>query len=958
MVDGAEDQRLRSASAGTRAPGASPLARLRSAAAPLFASSTRSPGVQTPPPATALPATASVGEEIGARVVARHEAARRATEQKKAEADAAAASAAAGGVEEALQVQHTPRPATAHAGDGEEGSPSAQGAVRHGAAHRAAEQYDLSAAEAAEAFAVAGGAGQAPAATLASLAPVPLEKSRMPEDDAVSLRSSVSSRAPHLIARDVHLMAANVSLLSVAFDELGVERIEQVLEFDTAAEFVNEVSMCQKSVSGKVCSGLQRKSLEKLYKKVRGGSGPPVEGVQSEPTPAIESTSELANESGVPPPTTAGPETPAPEQTAMGQSNKQPGPFAVRNQKRAAKAKETGNPAPLAKESINATPLASATPGRANASKSASAAAAPSLSVSELLGKPEKTTKDTPPAEEAAVKAAFIDATCVPLTTHVFTNAWSPACGKSAIAYLNSLLEVTRGDAGPADPEMKAEALECILAQCVDLGGLDLYDDGPLNPRTLRMEIAGAWAQVQKVAELQSTTERKAAERAEREKVESVPPPPEKGAALAAAIAAAGLTTANGPQSGNDEAMDVGRSRVKKVADDNKARELLASLRKQGEAVLSTSDAAEVETFIKAQADAQVGSASIAELLLSSNLPTPKGVYADPDATINMLAGLEGSVEGAHLARCASVARDAVKVRQAILHVIELKIERKLKFGDAKRMAEAVLNGSILQVDSASGTFKPTEMSAARALGLFLPGAKNPRDAKVLVEGMADGLSTGLRIAHPHDRSIEDAMSDAKAAATGPSDDREYHNQVYGELFKQLAKLWAAWRDGKSSVLPTLASAWAKTLRHPRMVELLAGRTELEAKADQAIARAEKAEAAAAEAKKEAASAKAAKAAPRLKDHPPAKPPGGETERKTKIAGTGETAPIFKISGAERRAYRAEHLDPLYPKVRQAKADAEAATKAGAADASAKGEAVKALESEIEKHKAVLAAKA
>ena len=843
-------------------------------------------------------------------------------------------------------------------------------AARHDAARRAAEQKETEQREAAAARAVAGGVVQAQAATLASLAPA-FETPNVPEDDVFSLRSSVSSRAPHLVARDAHLGSANVALLSGAFDELGVESIEQMLEFDSAEEFVDELSTCQKSVSGKLCSSLQRKSLVKLYNKVQASVGRPADGappdadgrqqgVQAEHSGATRPTESASMASELPPESTD-PGTSAPEQATPALGNKQPGPFAQRNHKRAAKAKDASDPAPLA----------SATPGRTNAGKGATPAASAGWSrpgVSELLGRPEvlgrsaESAKEAPPAKETAVEGApFIDVACVPLTTHVFTNSWSPACGKSAIAYLNSLLEVTRGDAGPADPEMKAEVLESILAQCVDLGGLDLYDDEVANPRTLRMWISAAWARVQKEATERSAmiADRKAEERAEREKVEAVPPVAEKGAALAAAIAAAGLTTANGSSSNSDEAMDVGRSRVKKVADDARARELLSSLRKQGEAVLSTSDAEEVEAFIKAQADAQVGSASIAELLLSSNLPTPKGVYADPDATINMLAGMEGSAEGAHLARCASVARDALKVRQAILHVIEVKIERKLKFGDAKRMAEAVLNGSVIQVESASGTFKPTEMSAARALGLFLPGAKTAREAKVLVEGMADGLSTGLRIAHPHDRSIEDAMSDAKAAATGPSDDREYHNQVYGELFKQMAKLWAAWRDGKSSVLPTLASAWAKAVRHPRMVELLAGRTELEAKADQAIARAERAEAAAAEAKREAASAKAAKAASKTKDTPSGKPPpAAGHEPKIKQPSAGEAAPIFKISGAERRAYRAEHLDPLYPKIRQAKADADAATKAGAADASAKSDAVKALESEIEKHKAALAVKA
>ena len=329
MVEGANDQRSRSTSAGARAPGASPLARLRSAAAPLFASSTRSPSqeVHTPLPATA---SASVGDEasLGARVVARHEATRRAAEKENDERTAAAALAAAGSVEP-LQEQQSPHPATAAASAsvGEDGPLSARVVARHDAARRAAEQKEAELREAAAARAVAGSAVQAPAATLASLAPASFEKSSVPEDDAVSLRSSVSSRAPHLVARDAHLGSANVALLSGAFDELGVESIEQMLEFDSAEEFVDELSTCQKSVSGKLCSSLQRKSLVKLYNKVQasvgrpaGGAPPDADGrqqsVQAEHSGATRPT-ESASMASEPLPESTDPETSAPEHLAL-----------------------------------------------------------------------------------------------------------------------------------------------------------------------------------------------------------------------------------------------------------------------------------------------------------------------------------------------------------------------------------------------------------------------------------------------------------------------------------------------------------------------------------------------------------------------------------------------------------------------------------------------------------------
>ena len=898
MADGADDRRSRSASAGARPPGASPLARLRSAAAPLFASSTRSPSqeVHTPLPVTA---SASVGVEdsLGARVQARHEATRRAAEKEKDERAAAVALAAAGSVE-LPQEQQSPLSATAAAS-------ASVGAL----------------------LALAGGA-----------------PGGIADDDSVSLASHMS-RAPHLVARDEALASANLSLFAAAFDDAGIERLEQAVDF-SADELVEELKTCA-AERGITVRRAHEKSVRTLHARLLSEAGAEAQTAQAPATEAAAAGAEVVGGVAASTPAVA----PAPETTsAPAPAVANAGAFAKKHAKAARKKEREAAAVPTE-------PEARATKGPA--APGASSEALPG--VDELLGRPRRVDEEPPTSEEAprVEGASFADAECVPLTTHIFSNAWNPSSGRGAEQYLDTLLAATRGEY-VADAEMKAEQLERIVSQCIDDGGLDLYAPRNQNPRSMRMAISAAWERVQAVEkEWAAERERRAAEAAKTTAKSSVheSSAPDKGAALVAAIAAAGMgrATSTKPTEANDEPTDASRDRVKAVAADKHARDLLSKLRKQGEAVLSSHDAEAIEAFIKAQADAQVGTAGIAELLHSSNLPTPKGVYADPDATISMLTGKDGTGAGEQLAACASVARDAEKVQEALLYVIERKMERKLAGGDAQRMAKAVLHGTIVPVENTTGAFKPKEMSVARSLGLIYPDAKKPSEAKELVEGLLDGLSVGLRIAHPHDRYIEDALSDAREAAVGPRRVCAYHNQVYGEMFKRYAKLWTAWDGGTGSVMPTMASAWAKASRNPHMIELLSGRIELEEMAKQATDRAERAEAAARDASARAAKPPKAEPKPKL---PPGGPPLNQVSSAKLTLPPGAPPPVFKIAGEARRTYRRENLDPLFSKIRQAKADAKTAEDAGASDAAAKREAVKAIEAEIERHKEALAVRA
>ena len=267
-------------------------------------------------------------------------------------------------------------------------------------------------------------------------------------------------------------------------------------------------------------------------------------------------------------------------------------------------------------------------------------------------------------------------------------------------------------------------------------------------------------------------------------------------------------------------------------------------------------------------------------------------------------------------------------------------------------MASAIFYGTLVPVTAASGVFKMAEMTTDRALGLFMPSAKSPDEAKKFVTSIANPLSIVMRKAHPRDDSIEDVIGWAMADSVGICETKAYHNQVFGELFKHYAKSFAKWREGELVSMPTLKSSYSKAKHNPRLADVLSGNAERDALTKAAVERAERAEATAKEAKTTA----AAKAPPSRKPttQPKEEPDETDPSRKHGLTHPKPGESLFKISGKDRKAMRAE-LESLFKSYKSADDDATAAEAASASDAASKRAQAVTIQAKIDKTKASLA---
>lgn len=667
------------------------------------------------------------------------------------------------------------------------------------------------------------------------------------DDDSMSHMSS-ASRAPHLVARDAELAEANLSLFACAFDDAGIERLVQMNDF-SADDLVVELRTCAKE-RGLALRRAHEASVRALHRRWTFASA----GAEAPASAPTESGPPKANDE----PCNAPAAVPAPEPAVVAKT----GAFA-KKQAKAQRKKQNAAEAAAAAPETAAVQSTRTSKAKANPLDGVPRALAPDVSDvlrgSAGLSAPDVLdpfASDIDEGSEAGdINAPPEIARGLPLLSRVFELAYSPDGGRSPESFVDSFFELARAEPTSGDPEIKGEDLELMLRQCKDDGAMRLSGDVKCA-RSMRMEFKRAWNAVQAKQSASADTrsgatdttrldqmaqKRAAEEQRQREQAaQAHQSMAAQGAAMVAAMAGASSTSDKAEQ-------DAPRERIARVARDSDAARLLATLRAHGEAALTSQAAEAIADFLKLQADAQVDNASIAELLHTSNLPTPSGVLADPDVAIGMLSG-SGARDGAHLVQRAAVARDAVKTQAAIVGALAFQLDMHIKSGEASRMASAIFYGTLVPVTTATGVFKMAEMSSDRALGLLLPSANSPEEAKATITALINPLSIVMRKAHPRDRSIEDTLSSAMAESIGPKENKCYHNSVFGELFKHYAKCFAKWREGELMSMPVLSSSFTKAMNNPRLRDVVSGNAERDAATADAVARAEKAEAAAKEA--------------------------------------------------------------------------------------------------------------
>ena len=754
--------------------------------------------VQAPPPVTALPATARVGEEasLGERVVARHEAARRAAEQEKAEADTAAASAAAGSVE-APQMQHTPPPATA-----QEGQPTAQ------------------------------------------------ERDDGPPTSAPSGGASGGGKIklPHQIARDKALADAGVSDLADAFDMAGFERIETIGGLDIV-ELTDEIAAC---CAPKPLRLGHRMALLRLLQSQK----PSADASANAGAERLPDASVLVDQVDADADADADAFTGGGGGSGGGGAQTAPSK-SPRAQKRdrqqaAARSKKAPTTATSA-EALPEEPDASVDevlgrqplpPGDQQADGSSSAPTAP--------GRPAEASMPRQSASAGAnrppVPPSFVSDQ-LPLLFGFFNGLPPEDRQKDADVVIRGIFESIGVKELPSDDmEINADELESIMKRCMEpcgeVQGLStFFTSSPVrSARALRLALRPIYRAVE---------ERKTRSILHLENESSA------GELSASAGVAIGAAMASASKDGGDAdgAVSEGQRRVNDVANDPVQAAIVIELAKRGEAV--NGDASAMKSFLTSQREAQRSHVELANLLCTAKIPTASGVCADPLSALSLLKG-GGSSEALQFRRV-EVAKAATRLQQLLRdYVARLELDPYLPGGETDQMVAALHAGNFVEhkIPTASTSFKVTDAITERPLSLFLPSNDGAK-AKETFDALHDCIRAALYWLHPRDDMAESTLREVKRRARGPSGNKFYHNEALGELFKGFSKLVKQWQSGMRKEYPTLDEAWSRALHNPLLIDVLDGNAERDARCVKAEMLAEAADKRAAECERRAAAAEA-----------------------------------------------------------------------------------------------------
>lgn len=391
------------------------------------------------------------------------------------------------------------------------------------------------------------------------------------------------------------------------------------------------------------------------------------------------------------------------------------------------------------------------------------------------------------------------------------------------------------------------------------------------------------------------------------------------------------------------------RARVKAVADNPASRARLEEVLAAGEKANASQAKADWREFLRLQASTQKQDQAVAELIHTPK-PPAKGTQGDAHDTLAILDGENGGEIHARRTRIARAALHIQKYMATAVHEVEMTT--LLKRANGERLASAVLFGTLLESLLPSGAFKIAELTADRKLATALP-AGSVDASRVLVRTL-EPIKRCFKWTHPRDDDWEDAIDRAVDASTGPIDDKEHHDVVFGEMWKHWARAWQQWREGMGNRMPVLVGAIEKTLRDPHVQYVIDGRAEAAREAQELKVEGARMATEVATLKSELVNAKRDLAS--AKRQPAPKPPkpddagkGTEQKRKedTDLAGGVKPPSNNLIQGKARQAKHAE----LFAKIKEAnaaKSAAEALESNSAPDASSKRAVADGIQAEVD----------
>ena len=246
-----------------------------------------------------------------------------------------------------------------------------------------------------------------------------------------------------------------------------------------------------------------------------------------------------------------------------------------------------------------------------------------------------------------------------------------------------------------------------------------------------------------------------------------------------------------------------GQERIKAVAHDETAREMLEKLR----------DAIGVgngeSAFLELKGECEVGCAPLANLLHHQDIPQPAGASSVPPGLGSLAAcvGHVGDVE-------AWTAVAAIDVQNYFFKsVARVKLNKSAMDAiDNERLARAAYFGQLTGTGTATGAFKLSEITNPSDPSTIVSGKakQNVEEARKLLDRIWP-VAAAIAAGQPRDRAVHDTFADVHRKCL-PEDGSskvspDLVDAVYGSFLRKYAEMWSHFQTASVS-MPTCAKAW------------------------------------------------------------------------------------------------------------------------------------------------------
>jgi hypothetical protein len=499
-----------------------------------------------------------------------------------------------------------------------------------------------------------------------------------------------------------------------------------------------------------------------------------------------------------------------------------------------------------------------------------------------------------------------------------------------------SLLAMFKIEACEMNVEIVSLQLEAELERILEVGEA-IVPEGKRGAKALRAHLVLAHARMRSGKQHEKSSNEFSSQSQSSQSSQA------QAAAMGAAVAASRMLSAAGESSEGKQssakslAAERARERVRAVAQDAQAREALFGLSDLGKK-------AEPKEFLRKWNEVNRVHVKTAELLHTERLSGPVlGTSAATSAFSMFSEGGEGVGWEGYAEEVASAAQLAQS--QFFTACSKARLADTSAASVGERLSKSALFGSVIGADSASKTFKLSEMTEEQD-GFTLvargTGSKSEKraDAKALIDSSLVALTLAHEAAHPTDSSITLTFGQIQRKAQGPTSTESHHDVIFGAFFKAYAARWADFQNSPVS-MPVMEDVWEDVKKEDRVRD--ASQLQMQQQMKEKLAELEKE---IKQVKESSSSRRGGKGG----DPSPA-PPG--TAPKQPAAGTQAGEKPYKVRGPDRAKLRKEAHE-LRVAASEAIKAAKTAKDADAADAESLQETADAAKKKAEATQAKL----